>query len=119
MSTLTTQNKAVRENATVESPVQTVNPRVDIHEKADAYYLVADLPGVRKADAEVNLDNGELSISGRRTSGKDEPVLQYRRFFSVDPAIDSEKISAHVENGVLTVTLPKPEAVKPRRINVS
>lgn len=118
MSTLTTQNKAVREPAKSDAPPQPLNPRVDILEKPDAYSLVADFPGVPKADVEVQLDNGELTISGRRTSRSGVP-LEYRRVFSVDPAINSEKISAHVEDGVLTVTLPKPEAVKPRRIAIS
>jgi len=120
MSTLTTQDKAVREPAKAAADVspQLLNPRVDILEQPKAYSLVADFPGVAKADVEVQLDNGELTISGRRTNRSGVP-LEYRRVFSVDPAIDSERISAQLENGVLTVNLPKPEAVKPRRITIS
>jgi len=125
MSTLTaTDNKTARE------PAQRVNyviPLANILETQDGYLLEAEMPGVSKEGLQVTVENGELSILGRRTPFKTEGRelfresrrLDYRRVFELDPSIDTEKIEARIEQGVLKMQLPKAESVKPRKIEVS
>lgn len=104
-----------------------ITPHANIFETKDGYVLEAELPGVNKSGLEVTVENNELTIVGRRS---DAPVnadavyresrgLDYRRVFDLDPAIDAEKISAKIEHGVVTLTLPKAENVKPRKIAVT
>jgi HSP20 family protein len=85
------------------------------------------MPGVNKGGLEVTVENNELTLVGRRTENTvtAQPVyresrdLDYRRVFDLDPSIDTGKISAKIEHGVLTLTLPKAESVKPRKITVT
>jgi len=103
-----------------------VTPEVNIFETKDGYILEAEMPGVGKDGLEITLDNNELTIAGHRSSETvpGEPLFRerrlsdYRRVFELDPAIDSAKISAKMDQGVLTLTLPKSEKVKPRKITV-
>lgn len=103
-----------------------VAPPVDIHEAKDEYRLVADMPGVGKDDLEVMLDGTELTVTGHRRQvdlkgdylHRESRAYSFRRTFELDPSIDGAKVSAQIVEGVLTVRLPKTEAVKPRRIEV-
>jgi len=103
-----------------------VAPNVNIFETTDGYVLQAEMPGVGKDGVEITLEENEVTITGRRTpetvSGealfRERHNADYRRVFELDPAIDTEKIAAKVEQGILTVTLPKSERVKPRKISV-
>jgi len=100
---------------------------VDISETKDEYVLTADMPGVSRDGIEITLDNSELTITGHRQHAAEQGDLlhretvehDYRRSFVLDPVIESAKINAHMDNGVLTLRLPKAEKVKPRRIAVS
>lgn len=103
-----------------------VSPEVNIVETRDGYVLEAEMPGVNKSGLELTIENTELTIVGHRhvepLSGEallhESRNLGYRRVFELDPAIDTGKISARMEQGVLTLTLPKSERVKPRKITV-
>jgi HSP20 family protein len=114
----TTNNRATRE--------EYVAPNVNIFETQEGYALQAEMPGVSKDGLEITLEGNEITITGRRTpeSVAGEPLFResntadYRRVFELDPAIDTSKVSAKIEQGVLTVTLPKSERVKPRKIKV-
>jgi len=124
-------NLMKNESAAVETqkpaPVNYLIPRVDIAETKDAYRLEAEMPGVNKEGLEVLLDNNELTILGRRTAQaleapylyRESKTADYRRVFELDPAIDSAKIDARMEQGVLTLVLPKSEHVKPRKVVVT
>jgi HSP20 family protein len=103
-----------------------ISPEVNIFETKDGYVLEAEMPGVRKDGLEITLEGNQLTIVGHRAN---EPVSgellfqesqnrDYRRLFELDPAIDTGKVSAKIEQGVLTLTLPKSERVKPRKIAV-
>ena len=103
-----------------------VSPEVNIFETKDGYVLEAEMPGVSKDGIEITLEGNEITIVGHRHA---EPVsgelllrerreLDYRRVFELDPAIDTGKVSAKIEQGLLTLTLPKSERVKPRKIAV-
>jgi len=114
--------------ATLEAPTRTVTvtPRVDVLETEHEVLVLADMPGVTPEDVEIRFERGELSIHGRRAAshaGKEFPLREYEatnyfRAFGVSETIAAEKIAAELKGGVLTVHLPKVEAVKPRKIQV-
>jgi HSP20 family protein len=127
MNTLT---KTDQRTGTADGGTQRVNyvtPVANILETEDGYVLEAEMPGVSKDGIEVTVENGELTIMGRRMD-KDLPgtafyresrSLDYRRIFDLDPSIDTGRIAAKIEQGILTLTLPKAEEVKPHRIKVT
>ncbi len=126
MNTLTKNDNRV-DNETVSEERRYLSPRVDIFETKEGYLLEAEMPGVGKDGLEVLLEGNELTIVGRRRTGVEGSDLVYRessprdfrRTFVLDLSIDASKINATIEQGVLTVLLPKAEKVKPRRIMVS
>ncbi len=102
-------------------------PYTDIFETEDALVLVMEIPGVDRDDLTVNVENNVLSVEGRVSFSQYDdlkPVYteynigHYSRSFSVSNKIDQEGITAKVEDGVLTLTLPKAQEAKPRRITV-
>jgi HSP20 family protein len=103
-----------------------ISPEVNISETKDGYVLEAEIPGVSKEGLEITLENNELTIIGRRGSEvvpgeplfRERPTAHFRRVFELDPTIDTSRINAKVNQGVLTLTLPKSERVKPRKITV-
>lgn len=95
---------------------------VDLYEDNNATYVRAELPGVNRDQIGVELVDGVLQITAKRSvkSGDGEESFELSRAITVpDNAVQSDKISAAYENGVLTVTLPKREEAKPRRISVA
>ena len=126
MTTLTkTDNRPAKESVPEER--RFVSPRVNIFENKEGYLLEAEMPGVSKAGLEVLLEGNELTLVGRRQTDVPDAELVYResspwefrRTFVLDPSIDTSKVNASIEQGVLTVHLPKTEMVKPRKIAVS
>lgn len=122
-------NTLVRENsdtARVQSE-QFAAPAASVVEAIDGYTLEVEMPGVNKAGVKISVENNELTIVGRRSLPAVEGTLihresrpeNYRRTFELDPSIDANKISAKIDQGVVTLTLPKAEHVKPRKITVS
>jgi HSP20 family molecular chaperone IbpA len=102
-------------------------PSADIYETDDALCVVMEMPGVEKKDLDVALENDVLRIDGRIDFSKYdgmEPVYteynvgHYTRSFTLSNKIDQEKISAQLEDGVLTLTLPKAKEAQPRRISI-
>ncbi len=96
---------------------------VDLYEDADNTYVRADMPGVNREDINVELVDGYLNISATRKnqSGEnEEETFSINRSVTVpDTAVQADKISAAYEDGVLTVTLPKREEAKPRKVKVN
>jgi HSP20 family protein len=103
-------------------------PAVDIYETENELVLKADLPDVDLKDIDVRVENQTLTISGERTFEKSDTTKGYHRIernygtfvrsFSVPNSFDTENIAAEFKNGVLSVTLPKKEAAKPRQVKV-
>jgi len=130
MNALTTQKKEdALSKERYESPVpeRFLVPEVDICEGKDAYLLQAEMPGVSKDGLELTLEGNTLTIVGRRNLDlpkganpvyRESQPWHFRRVFELDPAIDTAKINAKMEQGVLHVHLPKSERVKPRKITV-
>lgn len=122
-------NTTVRENRDTETrpSEQFVAPMASVTEENDGYTLLVEMPGVTKEGLELSIENNELTIVGRRSLPTIEGTLihresrseNFRRVFELDPSIDANKISARMDQGILTVTLPKAEHVKPRKISVS
>jgi len=106
---------------------QFVVPFASVTEAAEGYALEVEMPGVNKEGLEVSVENNELTIVGRRSLPTVEGTLihhesrpeNYRRTFEIDPSIDADKISAKIHQGLVTLTLPKEEHVKSRKIAVS
>lgn len=95
-----------------------VSPRVDVLETENEFLVLADMPGTRPEDVDVRFELGELTVHGRRATRKEE-FSTYHRKFSVADTVSADKISAELKAGVLTIRLPKVEAVKPKRIAVN
>ena len=103
-------------------------PPVDIIDEKDRFVLRADVPGVSPEDIEISMENGVLSIAGRREQEKTEQAAGMRRVervsgrfyrrFTLPDAADSENVAARYANGILEVTVPKQTQVLPRRITV-
>ncbi len=95
---------------------------VDLYEDANATYVRAELPGVNRSDIGVELVEGTLQLTAKRVikDGENEETLELSRAINVpDSAVQADKVGATYENGVLTVTLPKREEAKPRKISVA
>lgn len=103
-------------------------PVVDIREDQDKFVLHADLPGVKRKDIDVTMEEGVLSIRGERRLEEVQEDGEYKRIerahgtfyrrFSLPDTADPDKISARCDEGVLEVVIPKRETVKPRRIEI-
>jgi HSP20 family protein len=103
-------------------------PSVDIYETENELVLKADLPDIDLKDLNVRVENQTLTISGERKFEKKESGKGYHRIersygnftrsFSVPNTFDTENIGASLKNGVLSVTLPKREAAKPRQVKI-
>ena len=119
----------VRENrkSDQQRSEQFMTPIASVIEGGDVYMLNVEMPGVNKEGLEISVENNELTIIGRRSLAQIEGTLihresrpeNFRRVFELDPSIDMSKISARIDQGVLALTLPKAEQVKPRKITVS
>jgi HSP20 family protein len=96
---------------------------VDLYEDKDNTYVRAELPGVNRADINVEMVEGYLTISAVRKTpaadGKSEESMSFSRSIAIPEAVQANHVAAAYENGVLTVTLPKREETKPKKITVA
>jgi HSP20 family protein len=112
-----------------ESPLTGWAPALDVHEDKDNFIVRTELPGLKREDIEVSLQDGALVISGeRKVEEKREGVEVHRqeRFYgrfqralTLPAPVAADKVKAQYKDGVLTVTLPKTEEAKPKQIDVS
>ncbi|HVO74298.1 MAG TPA: Hsp20/alpha crystallin family protein [Ignavibacteriaceae bacterium] len=103
------------------------DPMVDIYETEDEYVLIADLPGVRKENIKLHIEDGSLSIFGKINYGEalrrkyllnESYLANFYRKFKLSDSINTERVEASYENGQLFVKLPKQDYVKPRNISI-
>ncbi len=105
---------------------------VDVREDADHIYVEAELPGFKKDEVDITLENQTLTIAAERrheekkgNEKKGELLLHERRYtrflrsFTLPPTVDEQTVNAKLTDGVLTITLNKREETKPRKISVS
>src|SRR5205814_10029514 len=105
------------------------SPALDLYQNNDNVVAVIELPGMRKEEIEISLHDGMLTISGERkresSSNGDNAerteryIGAFRRSIALPTRVDANKVSATYRDGILTVTLPKAEEVKPTQIQVS
>ncbi|MEE4239928.1 MAG: Hsp20/alpha crystallin family protein [Desulfopila sp.] len=107
------------------SQLPMVAPAVDIHENDDEILLFADMPGIKKEEIAINIDNGKLTIAGAMKMEKSGAPgweefadVEYRRSFSIPQTIDVAQVNAELKEGVLKLHLPKSEKAKPRQIEI-
>jgi HSP20 family protein len=103
-------------------------PDIDLTENKEAYFLRADLPGVSKENIKVTLNENVLTLSGEKKFEKAAQEVSFHRServygtfsrsFRLPETIDSEKIHAEFKDGVLSLTVPKAESVKPKEIEI-
>jgi HSP20 family molecular chaperone IbpA len=119
------QDRAPVSREETRSAGRVLVPAVDIFESDADLTLMADMPGVDKEGLNINLDKGILTINGEvKLPGRGQTVMRefgstsYYRQFKFSEHIDAEKTSAELVNGVLTLTIPKAESAKPKRIEI-
>jgi HSP20 family protein len=105
------------------------SPALDVREDKNNFVIMAELPGVKKEDVKVSLEDGCLTISGERRNEikeEDAEVHHMERFFgrfertlTLPKDIAADRVKAQYQDGILTVTLPKTEEAKPKQIDVS
>ncbi len=103
-------------------------PAIDIYETPDAFVIDAELPGVKPDDVEISVEEGTLTVRGERTprGGVSEEAYHrverrygpFGRSISLPQSVNTERIDATFDAGVLTITVPKAEQAKPRKIEV-
>src|SRR3712207_8747 len=116
---------AAKEERTV--PGRFYVPSTDVYETEDALTVVMEMPGVSREGVDVELEEGVLRVEGRidpaKYGGREPVYTEYNvghwaRSFALSDAVDRERIGAQLEDGVLTLTLPKTAEARPRRIAV-
>lgn len=121
------QKREVEKAQEQTRPMRAFLPTADIFETEGALTVVLEMPGVDRNNIDVNVDRGVLMIEGKIDFGKYEglqPVYSeynigpFRRSFRISSQIDQDKIKAEMRDGVITLTLPKAEQAKPRRVEV-
>lgn len=103
-----------------------VTPLTDIYEEETGLYVVVDLPGVEKSGLRLAVENDILTIEGHITASTSDSNYMIREFepsnyfrqFELSESVDREKINADLKNGVLSIFLPRAEALRPRTIDV-
>lgn len=109
-------------------PERVAVPPADIYESENEYVIKADMPGVAKDGVDVTFDNDVLSINGKLSAADNsEGTLRFREYaaynfcrsFNLGGDVEAAGITATMDNGVLTLTLPKREELKPKKIQVT
>jgi HSP20 family molecular chaperone IbpA len=96
-----------------------LKPACDVYESEAEWLVTADLPGVMQDALALDLDKTDLTIEARRGTWTGEGYAGYRRVFTLPQEVDRDKVSADLRHGVVSIHLPKSEAVKARRIAVT
>ncbi len=116
--------------STFGAPLSAWTPAIDVRETKNEFLVSVELPGLTKADVEITVENGVLSLSGEKKEESEEGsaesgryVLErrygrFQRNFSLPRGIDADKVKAQFADGILTITLPKVAAAKPRQIKI-
>ena len=112
-----------------ESPLTGWAPALDVQEDKDKFTIRVELPGLKREDIDVSLQDDALVISGERQSEKVEEGVEvhrqerfygrFQRALTLPERVAADKVKADYKDGVLTVTLPKTEEAKPKKIDVS
>ncbi|HKL24737.1 MAG TPA: Hsp20/alpha crystallin family protein [Desulfuromonadales bacterium] len=123
---LTQQDKQMAgSRETTRTDERYVAPPVDIFETDDGLTLLADVPGLDEDTLQINVDKGVLTLEGKAPMESADRLYRefsmagYWRQFQIPDSFDTGQAKAEMKNGVLTLHLPKAEAAKPKRIEIS
>jgi HSP20 family molecular chaperone IbpA len=112
---------------TRERTLPRVHPAADIVQRDHSYYIVLDMPGVRKEDLDVTVDKDVLTVAGETSYPDIQNQKQWEnefgnvyfvRKFTLSDAVDRDKVKASMKNGVVTLHLPRAERVQPKKIEI-
>lgn len=104
------------------------SPRTNLYDNGDHFIVIAEVPGMTKDDIHVKIQGNYLELSGSRRIEKPEgykihrtetPTATFTRSFTIPSDVDVEKVQASLKNGLLTLTMPKAEAAKPKQIDIN
>ena len=105
-----------------------VTPSIDFSEKDGKYYLTAELPGIEKEDISITIENGYVTLSGKKEEKKEEKGSDYylketsygsfSRSFKLPGKVAEEKVNASYKDGVLTVEMPHEEEAETKKIEI-
>jgi HSP20 family protein len=125
------EDRSIRQllNSGNEAPEMVWNAPVDVYESKDAYRVEVEFPGIGKENIEIHYEDDVLSVSAKRDTPdiaegvrewkKERRTGKFYRSFKLVKDINDEHISANYQDGILTVTLPKSEKVKPKQIPIT
>lgn len=112
-----------------DGPVRRWAPAVDVYENKDSVVVKAELPGVDPKEVEISVEDGTLYLKGERKSESEDQRDGYHRLersygsfaraFTLPDSVDPEKVSAEYKDGLLSVTLPKREESKPKKVKIA
>lgn len=115
-------------NTDAELAVQNWNPSADVYEEDTQYVIKAALPGIDKKDIHIDFENNTLVLKGERTEDKEVKEENYyrkemaygkfQRSFALPEGVEADSIKADYKDGVLKITIPKPETKQPKTITV-
>jgi len=102
-------------------------PKTNVGETEDAYVFTIEMPGLKKENVQVNFEGDTLIVKGETSEQKEEKGIirreyhstRFERTFSIGPGVDREKVKAKMEDGILTVTLPKTQERIGRKIEIA
>lgn len=109
------------------APARSFSPAIDLRANEDEIVVTADVPGLEQKDLEITIDDGVLTLKGKREyegNGKDKVWLgrsygSFSRSFTLPDTVDPERVSADLANGVLTVRIAQQPKVRPRKITIA
>jgi HSP20 family protein len=114
--------------APYQRPGAGVFPLINLTEDKENYFLLAELPGVKADELDIQVTGNNLALSGERKIAAEEEGTRYHRrereagtfsrIIGLPGEVNTEKVEAKLENGILTVTVPKAEAARPKQISV-
>ncbi|UZP67335.1 Hsp20/alpha crystallin family protein [Desulfovibrio mangrovi] len=116
------------EVAKTETALRRIVPASDILEREDGFHIIMDIPGVVKEALAIEIEENELKVTGKVERQSDSAMrrihtefgpVEYVRTFTLTDMVDKDKVKASISNGVLDLFLPRAEAAKPRRIEVT
>lgn len=102
-------------------------PEVDIYEDAEGLYFQVELPGIEQENVEISVENDNLILKGKRPKPElenkkyhriERSYGEFQRMFNIPVNVDGEKVKASLKNGILTISLPKKEEKKPKKIQI-
>ena len=123
MDTITTQEAqkngtAKRQEREAAPQPRIVTPAVDVYENADEVLVLADLPGAKADDVSLHIEKEALTLQAQRKVATFERPILFKRTFVIPNDLDTDRIEAKLDSGVLTVKLPRRASAKPRQIPV-